>query len=574
MMDPASVHNAGMPEYVAPQPERPVRTAADAYVSALADIDPFLTTKLGLKPDEDGIPDLSPAGQQAIDDLTRSALASIPEPTPGDGDERRCARLMRERLEAELAVSEAGEHLREVSNIFGRVPEIRGVLAMMPAATADDWAVIARRMRRIPLALEQYRESQAEGQRRGLNAAPRQVRTVIGQLDEWGAVRNGQGWFADFAARADVPPALRADLDEAAAGAGQAIAALRDWFATEYLPGCEGTPDGQGAERYVRGARLWNGATLDPREVYEWGLSQYREIRDEMKAEANRVLPGAAPLEAMRYLDEHSPAIEGVEEVREWLQGIMDQTIRDLDGTHFDLAEPLRRVEARIAPPGSAAAPYYTPPTQDFSRPGRTWLPTTGRTRFPQWNLYTVWYHEGVPGHHLQLAQWVYLARQLSTYQTSIGAVSASLEGWALYAERLMDELGYLKPPGARLGQLDAQMLRAMRVVVDTGMHLSLTIPSDLPVGAGQPWTAELAMAFFGQHSSMDAAFIESEIIRYLSRPGQAISYKLGERAWLAGRDAARAAHGSSFDLKAWHMAALSLGSLGLDDLTQELGSL
>jgi uncharacterized protein (DUF885 family) len=137
-----------------------------------------------------------------------------------------------------------------------------------------------------------------------------------------------------------------------------------------------------------------------------------------------------------------------------------------------------------------------------------------------------------------------------------------------------MDELGYLRPAGARLGYLDGQMMRAVRVVIDSGMHLGLQVPADSPVGAGQTWTPELAGEFFRAHSGHDPAFIDSEIIRYLSAPGQAISYKLGERAWLEGRAAAKAARGASFDLKAWHMAALSLGSLGLDDLSAELAAL
>ncbi|HEY1643557.1 MAG TPA: DUF885 domain-containing protein, partial [Streptosporangiaceae bacterium] len=269
-----------------------------------------------------------------------------------------------------------------------------------------------------------------------------------------------------------------------------------------------------------------------------------------------------------------SKAVEGVEQIRRRLQQMMDEAIAGLDGTHFELAEPLKTVEAMIAPAGSAAAPYYTGPSQDFSRPGRTWLPTLGRTRFPEWNLISVWYHEGVPGHHLQLAQWTYLTGQLSTFQTVVGGVSACLEGWALYAERLMDELGYLRPAGARLGYLDAQMMRAVRVIVDLGMHLGLTVPADSPVGPGQVWTPELAGEFFRAHSGRDAEFIDSEIVRYLSAPGQAISYKIGERAWLEGRAAAQAARGASFDLKAWHMAALSLGSLGLDDLADELARL
>ena len=213
-------------------------------------------------------------------------------------------------------------------------------------------------------------------------------------------------------------------------------------------------------------------------------------------------------MEAMRWADEHGPAVEGVEAIRERLQAMMDDAIAALDGTHFDLAEPVRRVEAMIAPPGSAAAPYYTRPAQDFSRPGRTWLPTFGRTRFPLWDLVSIWYHEGVPGHHLQLAQWAYVSGQLSTYQTSLGSVGANVEGWALYAERLMDELGYFADPAERLGYLDAQQLRAVRVVIDIGMHLRLPVPDDaegaLAEHRGQPWTPELARAFLGENSGAD----------------------------------------------------------------------
>jgi uncharacterized protein (DUF885 family) len=561
-----------------PDSERPVRTAADSYVAALADLDPYVAARLGIKPGDDGVPDLSPDGQQAVDDLARQALARLdalgPVAGTADPDERRCARLLRERLESNLELSAAGEHLRDVSNIFSPPHQIRSVLSLMPAQTADDWAVIARRMERTPQAVTGYQESLAQGARRGQYAAPLQVDTLIGQLGEWLAVGGGRGWFADFSAAADVPDALRGQLDTAAATAAGAFAGLRDFLADGYRAGAEGTPDGQGAERYQHGARRWTGSQLDLVQTYEWGWSEYRELRDEMAAEAHRVLPGAAPQEAMHYLDEHTTAVDGVEEIRLRLQDMMDTAIIELDGTHFDLADPIKRVEARIAPVGSAAAPYYTGPSQDFTRPGRTWLPTLGRTRFPEWSLFSVWYHEGVPGHHLQLAQWTYLAKQLSTFQTSIGGVSACSEGWALYAERLMDELGYLKPVGARLGYLDAQLMRAIRVVVDLGMHLSLAVPADSPIGAGQTWTPELAGDFFKAHSGRDAAFVDSEIIRYLSSPGQAISYKVGERAWLAGRAAAQANRGADFDLKGWHMAALSLGALGLDDLADELARL
>ena len=555
-----------------------MRDVADSYVSALAELDPILATALGLRPGEDRLPDLSPAGQDAMDDLARATLATLATVTEvHGGDERRCARLLRERLDAGLAMSAQGEHLRAVSNIFGPPHRVRSAFLDMPTASEDDWAAIARRMARVDQALAEYRASLAEGLGRGLLAGPRVVRAAASQMREWTAVADGRGWFADFAAAAEVPPALRAELDRAAASANESVAALAGWLADEYLPAAADAPDGAGADRYQVCARRWTGSNLDPREAYDWGWEQFRDLQEQMRAEAEQVLPGASAAEAMRHLDHSGVAIDGVEEIRVWLQDMMDQVIADLDGTHFDLAAPLKTVEARIAPPGSAAAPYYTPPSQDFARPGRTWLPTLGKSRFPLWNLISTWYHEGVPGHHLQLAQWRYLSRDLSVYQTTVGGVSACSEGWALYAERLMDELGYLSTPGARLGYLDAQNMRAIRVVIDIGMHLGLRIPADSPLGAGQTWTPDLALEFFTTHSGRDVEFLASEIIRYLSGPGQAISYKLGERAWLAGRDAASAAHAASssdFDLKSWHMSALSLGSLGLDDLTDELAAL
>ncbi len=570
-----------LPQEPAKPAARSPREIADRYVRALSDLDPLLSTYLGIRPGEDRLPDLSPAGQQATDDLATATLADLTAvertgPYATD-DDRRCARLLRERLGAALAISAQGEHLAAVSNLFGPPQRVRDIFLTMPAASEQDWAAIARRMSRVREALAGHRESLAAGLHRGLIAGPMVSRTVVGQLSEWEAAGGGRGWFADFADSATVPAALGADLDRAAADAIGAITDLRRWLEAEYLPRSAGAQDGVGADRYGAGARRWTGANLDPREAFDWGWSQYRELRAEMDAEAQRVLPGSTALAAMAHLDAHGEAIEGVEEIRLWLQNLMDQVIADLNGTHFDLADPIRTVQARIAPPGSAAAPHYTAPSQDFSRPGRTWLPTMGRTRFPLWNLVSTWYHEGVPGHHLQLAQWRYLSGRLSMYQTSVGGVSACSEGWALYAERLMDELGYLSLPGARLGYLDAQMMRAIRVVIDIGMHLRLRVPADSPVGAGEVWTPELARQFFGLHSGRPGDFLDSEVVRYLSAPGQAISYKLGERAWLAGRAAARAAHaarGKELDLKAWHMAALSLGSLGLDDLTDELSAL
>ncbi|CAL9612680.1 DUF885 domain-containing protein [Streptomyces sp. enrichment culture] len=553
------------------------RQVADAYVDELIALDPITGTYLGVKESSSRLPDLSPAGQERVAELLRTTLARLDEAErlPGaDSDaERRCARLLRERLTAELAVHEADEHLRAVGNLGTVAHSVREVFTVTPAETEEDWRAIVERLRAVPAALAGYRESLALGLERELYAAPRPTETFVGQLGEWADTGEGRGWFEDFAAAG--PDALRAELDEAAGAATAAVAELRDWLRDVYAPAVEGAPNTVGRERYARWSRYYNGTDLDLDEAYAYGWSEYFRLLGEMRKEAERILPGAeTPWVALAHLDEHGRHIEGVDEVRDWLQGLMDQAIDRLDGTHFDLAERVRKVESRIAPAGSAAAPYYTQPSEDFSRPGCTWLPTMGLTRFPVYDLVSTWYHEGVPGHHLQLAQWVHVAESLSRYQATVGMVSANCEGWALYAERLMDELGFLTDAEQRLGYLDAQMMRATRVIVDIGMHLELEIPADSPFHPGERWTPELAQEFFGAHSSRPADFVESELTRYLTIPGQAIGYKLGERAWLLGREKARERHGDAFDLKAWHMAALSQGSLGLDDLVDELAAL
>ncbi|MFE5857476.1 DUF885 domain-containing protein [Streptomyces sp. NPDC056500] len=550
------------------------RQVADAYVDALIELDPTVGTYLGVKESSPFLPDYSPEGQQGFIELARRTLAELDdaEKLPGaqSDAERRCGRLLRERLTADLGVRESDEGLRTVSNLRSPVHEVREVFTVTPAHTEEDWAAIARRLRAVPSAFEGYRTSLQLGLERKLPAGPRATATMIGQLTEW--IGTDSSWFEDFVA--DGPTAQREDLASAARSATNALTALRDWMRDVYAPAVADAPDTVGRERYARWSRYFNGTELDLDEAYAYGWSEYHRLLTEMTTEAEKILPGAGPWEALAHLDEHGEHIEGVEEVRSWLQGLMDEAIDALDGTHFELAEQVRKVESRIAPAGSAAAPYYTAPSEDFSRPGQTWLPTMGATRFPVYDLVTTWYHEGVPGHHLQLAQWTHVADQLSRYQATIGGVSANIEGWALYAERLMDELGFLPDPERRLGYLDAQMMRACRVIVDIGMHLELEIPDDSPFHPGERWTPALAQEFFGRHSGRPADFVESELTRYLSVPAQAIGYKLGERAWLLGREKAREAHGESFDAKAWHMAALSQGSLGLDDLVDELSRL
>ncbi|MEU2714259.1 DUF885 domain-containing protein [Streptomyces sp. NPDC007205] len=557
------------------------RRIADDYVAQVAALDPVISTRLGLHPEDDRQPDLSPQGFEALAELARrtlSALDATERTAEKDGVvfedvERNCARLLRERLTAEGALHEAGDHFRQLSNANSPVHRVRSIFTLMSTDTDEDWETVAGRLRNLPGALDGYRATLTEGIARGLLCAPRQARAVVGQLAAWtGQDVGGASWFATFVAGG--PDRLRPELDAAADRATTAVAGFRDWLRDTYLPAADGTPDAVGRERYLRSARWANGAEVNPAEAYAWAWEEFHRTVAEMQTEADRILPDAGARETMDHLNRHGHSVVGEENIRAWLQQIMDEAIDALDGTHFDISGPLRRVETRIAPTGSAGAPYYNGPSLDFSRPGRTYLPTLGQHTFPTWQLVSTWYHEGVPGHHLQTARWTAAADRLSPYQMTLGAVSANKEGWALYAERLMDELGFFTDPARRLGYLDKQMLRIIRVIIDIGMHLELVIPDDSGFHPGERWTPELATAFMAAHHGSGTARRTSEIDRYLGRPGQAIGYKLGERAWLQGREASRRRLGTGFDLRAWHMNALSQGSLGLTDLADNLASL
>jgi uncharacterized protein (DUF885 family) len=204
------------------------------------------------------------------------------------------------------------------------------------------------------------------------------------------------------------------------------------------------------------------------------------------------------------------------------------------------------------------------------------WAVPSGVENFATWREVTTVYHEGVPGHHLQVAQTMLRSDLLNRWQRLACWVSGHGEGWALYAERLMEELGYLEDAGARFGMLDAQGFRAARVIVDIGMHLELEVPKDNPFGwrPGERWNADLGFEFLRAHCRMETEFLHAELNRYLGWPGQAPAYKVGERIWLQAREEAKQRKGSAFDLRAFHSDALNLGSIGLDPLRRALAKL
>jgi uncharacterized protein (DUF885 family) len=555
---------------------RPVYELANQYVERFAALDPLAATGEGIGGHDHEMTDYSPDGAAERAEHDRATLRALTALPIGDDADRVAAEVLRERLELALVEHDAGERLRDLRVLGSPVQSVRMAFDLMARDTADDWATLAERLALVPQGLSSIEAALTEGAAQGIVAARRQAVACTRQADTWGG-KDPQtrpfflGLVDEYRASGLGDDVTRRRLEELAVRATEAYASLGRFLVEEYAPHAT-EHDPVGRDRYALYARDFNGIELDLDETYAWGWEELHRIEHAMGQVAARIIPDAEVDAVIEYLEtDPTRAIEGVDAFRRWNQDLLDRTVSELNGTHFDIPEPVQRVEAMIAPPGGAAAMYYTGPAEDFSRPGRTWYPTLGKTRFPLWGEVSICYHEGVPGHHLQIGQVRYLADSLSRYQRTLAGTSGHAEGWALYAERLMGELGYLDDPAYELGMLRAQAMRAVRVVVDIGMHLELAIPAQERYHPGETWTPELALPFVIERSKFPADFMASEVDRYLGLPGQAISYKVGERVWLRARDDARARAGGGFDLKQFHRRALDLGPMGLGQLEREL---
>lgn len=558
--------------------DRAVDRASEAYLDRLCELDPITATYFGVAGGEHELTDLSPDGFAAREELARTSYAAVRAAEPVDERERVAKEAFLERIGLDIEISDAGLERPQLSVIGSGLHEYREVFDLMPTETEDDWVAINARLAGIPAGLAGYRRTLEEEADAGRVVAARQYREVAGQVRNWTGQEGEAGdVFAGLVAQAPdaVPDTLRRELGRHATEASAAFAELGRHLDQELAPRGH-AKEAVGADRYALESRRFLGARIDLAETYAWGWEELKRIADDMERTADEVMPGATLTEAVAALDAGpGNQLPSKEAFRDWMQALAEETIEKLAGVHFDIPDPVRTIECCLAPTNDGGI-YYTGPSEDFSRPGRMWWSVPDGAALTPWREVTTVYHEGVPGHHLQVAQTVVRSELLNRWQRLGCWVSGHGEGWALYAERLMDELGFLSNPAARLGMLDAQSLRAARVIIDIGMHLELEIPRDNPFGfaPGETWTPELGREFMGQHCLMDPGFIDFEVKRYLGWPGQAPSYKVGERIWLQARADAKARKGADFDLKTFHRQALDLGSMGLEPLTAALARL
>jgi uncharacterized protein (DUF885 family) len=538
---------------------------SSAYVRRYAELHPFAAISMGLPDPPDGLTDYGPEAQESRADIARDLLNAVAKETPSNDRDRVAVESIQDRLGVELNQHDAGEWMREL-RIFGSPAQsIQQTFELVPHATVSDWQSVVERMAHVPRAIASYRSALEEGVRRNVVAARRQALACGAQ-----AATTGDGYFRDYVSESP-EGRLGERLADAARDADASYHELAAYLRGDYLSAASDV-DGVGRERYELACRRWTGLDLDLDETYAWGWDELARIRSEISAVADQILPGGGIDGAVELLEtDPDRSILGIDDFIAWLQQLMDTALEELATAHFDIPDPLKRIEARVAPPGTAAAMYYTRPTEDFSRPGRTWYPDLGRGRFPLWVEVSTAYHEGVPGHHLQLGYTAWLGDRLNAFQRHRGSVSGHTEGWALYAERLMGEFGYLDNPDYMLGMLAAQAHRAARVIVDIGLHLGMDLPDDQDYHPGEQWTPELAVPFMVDAGRRTEAFMASEVDRYLGWPAQAISYKVGERVWLAVRETVQRREGSSFDLRRFHQRAFELGLVGLGQLEREL---
>ncbi len=536
--------------------------SCEGFVHDLAALSPTDATAWGIPGYEGELQDFSPEYWAAIADRTREMIADVDAFDDGtdesddedDFDEvdHVTAAVLRDRLCLDLDLHHHGEDLRQLNNIDSPVQTIRDTFILMPSETPEQIDAIRSRLSKVRAALAGYRESLTAAASHGRVAAHRQIDEVISQCED----------LADSGSMLDH---LGVDAESGeVTSAKEAFAEFADWL-SEHLVSQAPHEDAVGRSRYELFSHLFVGDQVDLDEAYEWGMHRLGEITAEQQQIARELYGADATIkQAYRKLNaEDRYTLHGTDELLSWMQETADRAVRELDGRAFAIPEPVRTIECAIDPAGTGGI-FYTPPSDDFSRPGRMWWSVPrGQEIFHTWQELTTVFHEGVPGHHLQIGQTIAEQNNLNLWRRVACWNSGHGEGWALYAEQLMAELGYHDDPGTRMGLLDAQRLRAARVVLDIGVHLGKRVPEGTGI-----WDSSYAKSFLRENTAMDEANLNFEINRYLGWPGQAPSYALGQRLWQQTRDEALAQGQTQAQ---FHANALKLGSIPMSILRQQV---
>ena len=474
--------------------------------------------------------------------------------------------LFRRQAEAQHAGRRFPWELLPLTQLYGIHQGVPQALSeQMPARTAADYEAILSRLRGTPVLVEQTIAAMKEGLRRGVTPPKITLRNVAAQADAILVEDPAASPFLGaFQRMPDTIPADRREalrLEAAKLLKAQALPAfrrLRDFIAIEYVSSCRESlaasalPDGQAWYAYLVAQSTTT--RLTPKQIHDIGLAEVKQIRTEMEGIMRATgFAGdlAAFFEVLRtdprfFFSRPEDLLAGYREIAKRA----DPEVIRLFGRMPRLPYGVVPMPAHNAASRSAGA--YDAGSLAAGRPGSFSANLSAVDTRPKWEMEALVLHEAVPGHHLQIA----LAQEqpdLPNFR-KYGGYEAYGEGWALYAETLGHEMGFYKDPYSHFGALNYQMWRAVRLVVDTGIHAF-------------GWSRQQAIDYFKANSAKPEREIVVEIDRYIVSPGQALAYKIGQRKFQELRERATRELGARFDVRAFHDAVLADGALPLDVL-------
>ncbi len=539
------------------------------YWAAQMRLSPLVATFYGERGYDDQLDDNSLAGRAARKASDEALLkrARTLDRKNLSAEERLSVSVMKTMLDDELEGLALPFQEFEVDHMDGGQSWIPTVIqTAQPMKDADDAAALEKRLKAVPLYFTRHRENLASGLKSGRVAARVPTEKLIRQLEEMLAAPIDKSPYADACDR--LPEPLRASwkprlLKIVETDIAPALNSLVTFLKTDYLPktrtgdiGLSALSGGRAMYRH----KIRSHTTVDksPEQLHKIGLEELEGIRGEMTQIARRA-GHAGDLENFLESVRKNPANffttrEEILKNAEFLVGKATAKLPEWFGALPKTALVVKPVE-EFQEKNEAAARYFQPPT-DLSRPGVYYINTYKPESRPRFSMTSLAAHEGMPGHHLQIA----LAlenKELPQFRRSAGFTSY-IEGWALYSERLGDDMGLYEDDLSRLGMLSDQALRAARLVVDTGIH-------------AKGWPRDKAIEFMKANTPMSEEEIEAEVDRYTVWPGQALAYKVGQRELMALRDEVKTRTGRRFDIKAFHDAVLRHGPLPLPVLRESV---
>ena len=550
---------------VAADPNAAVNQLADRFWDGVLERDPLYATILGDERFNDRWPDLGPDGRAADEAAYRATLADAEaiDPDGLDPEQVITRDLLMLVCRNHLEFLAQKQYQLALDHMAG--PQVWPVQAAQyqPADTDERLAKLLRRYETYPTMIEQYVGTLAEGVADGRTAATVPVRRALEQIDRLLAIPADQAPAATMAKVADD------DRSQVVAAVEEhvypALRRLRSFLADEYQPharqepGLSATPGGE--EAYRLAIRMQTTLDTTAEEVHAFGLADLDAIEAEMDEIAHRLghadrvaLKAALADDPANHTDDPSALVRLAQEQTDRAYAVAPRYFGRLPSANCEVraVEAYREAES---PPA-----FYMPPSLDGSRQGQYYINTYQPAERQLHKIAAITFHEATPGHHFQIAIEMEL-KGLPAFRT-LGARMAGVayaEGWGLYCERLADEMGLYASDQERLGMLEAQAFRAARLVVDSGLH-------------AMGWTREQAIAVMHERGSLPMVDAEIEVDRYTVWPGQALSYKLGQREIERARADVATALGDRFDLRAFHDEVLGHGSLPLATLRREIG--